>query len=153
MEHRARRMMDPELLEAFEKARYRVIDPGIDIKIGENNPDLDELLSASKATWAFITPFNPHSKVLSDEENEVRLKYLKKMVARYFTYDGTGGGLSDKWPLEKSLLILGINLTDAVKIGRMFDQDAIVYGVKGKPARVVALTMAQGTRNTRLPKR
>jgi len=48
----------PELIAAYEKALYVVFGrPELVIRIGEPNPDLDELLAAEgAATAAFITP-------------------------------------------------------------------------------------------------
>lgn len=132
--------MDKNLIKAFKTAEYRIIDPNMEIFIGKINPDLDKLLLKHKSkTWAFITPFNPRSQIISKEKNELRFKTLQKKVNKYISFEGTGGGQDKKWPLEKSLLILNINLPKAIKMGRLFDQDAIVFGYLFKNAEVIIL--------------
>ncbi len=132
--------MNPELIDAFKIARYEVLDPGIEFKVGEVSEDLDRLLEKYKRrSWAFITPFNPNSQVISERENESRFVSLKKEVEKYVVFEGQGGGQADEWPLEKSLLILGISLQNSKRIGKRFGQDAIVFGYKNKPPELVVL--------------
>ena len=51
--------------------------------------------------------------------------------------EGHGAGIDGAWPLEISLLVVGITLDDARALGRQFGQLAIVAGRVGEPARLV----------------
>ena len=63
--------VNKDLIEAFKTARYLVSEPKIEIKIDEINQSLDKFLKMHKSkTWAFITPFNPGSQIISDSENQ-----------------------------------------------------------------------------------
>lgn len=129
-----------ELIQAFETARYHVKDPEMEIKINEINPELDSLLSRHNArSWAFITPYNPGSEIISDEENKRRLETLRIDVEGLTTFEGTGGGQSGEWPLERSLLILKIGKSKAWRLGKAYGQDAIVVGQIRKPAEILVL--------------
>ena len=63
----------PELIAAYEKALYVVFGrPELVIRIGEPNPDLDELLEAEgAATAAYITAANPGGVATSPWKNEI----------------------------------------------------------------------------------
>ena len=130
-------MVRKELLEAFETARYQVSEPAFQIHIGQRNLEVDQLLeNHRRTTWAFITPFNPGSKIIPVDKNEARFLALKKDVNGFFVYEGWGGGQHWKWPFEKSLLILGIGIDRAKDLGRHYGQDAILYGLLKQNAEV-----------------
>lgn len=132
--------MKSELVHAFENARYRVLDPEIEIKINQTNRLLDSLLKKYRArSWAFITPFNPESRVVSPWENESQLGLLRMDVENYISFDGTGGGQEEGSPLENSLLILKISRAKSERLGRKYGQDAIVFGLRGRPAEILVL--------------
>ncbi len=119
-------------------AGYRVEEPRFDISITQTNPHVDQLLqNHGRTSWAFITPFNPGSEVISDDENESRWVTFKRGLEDHITYEGFGGGQEDSSPLEKSLLILGVSLREAKILGRRYGQDAIVFGHFNQKPRVV----------------
>lgn len=133
--------MNPELKDAFRQARYEVLEPKFEFKIGEVSTGLNRLLEQyRRRTFAFITPFNPGSQVIPDSDNEERFQSFNKAVSKYVTFEGYGGGQAEGWPLERSLLILGISLSSAKRLGRRFGQDAIVFGFRNKPPEIVVLS-------------
>src|SRR6267378_6859181 len=69
----ARMQTTRELIAAYEKALYVVFGkPELVIRIGEPNPDLDELLEAEgAASAAYITAANPHGEATSAWKNEI----------------------------------------------------------------------------------
>ena len=133
--------MKSELISAFENAKYLVTEPEeIEIKINQKNKQLDSLLEKYRArSWAFITPFNPESKVVSPWVNAAQLGLLRMDVENYLSFDGIGRGQDEGSPLEKSLLILKISRAKAAKFGRRYGQDAIVFGFLNKPAEIMVL--------------
>ena len=135
-----RRVQSQDLIDAFKTARYKVLEPELELKIGEVSESLNKLLERYGCkSWAFITPFNPGSQVISNEENESRFDSLRGEVKGHVSFEGQGGGQQDQWPLEKSLLILGISLLRAKRLGRKYGQDAIVFGYKNKRTELIIL--------------
>ena len=119
-----------ELLELYKKTKYIIPELEIQIGIDKLNSSIDkELAKTKKLSWAFISPFNPFSKEVSDEENEQYFERLKEQVstnyAKYFIGYGQG---QEGWKDEKSILIIGISETQATKLGQQFGQNAIVIG-------------------------
>ena len=117
------------LIEAYKNTQYKVFEPDITIEIGILNKDIEVLLQKHKsAEWAFITAYNPYSRVLNDDENKIRHDELKELTKCYITYEGHGVGEDPAWEPELSLLVIGISRDEAYKIGKKFEQNAIVYG-------------------------
>ncbi|AVR44763.1 DUF3293 domain-containing protein [Christiangramia fulva] len=132
--------MKQELINAYYHTSYNIFEPPISIKIGQQNPQLDILLkNHHQSCWAYVTAYNPFSELLPDEENEERHCLLKDKLNEYPFLEGEGVGLDPSWNPEKSLLILGISETDAVKLGEYFQQNAIVVGRRKGQARLVLL--------------
>jgi hypothetical protein len=128
------------LLEAYKNTKYKVFEPTIIIEIGKFNQDVDNLLLKHNSNeWAFITAYNPYSRVLTQEENRVLHNKLKELTEKYVTFKGHGVGLDPTWEPELSLFIIGISKGDASKIGKEFEQNAIVYGEVNNPPELLIL--------------
>ena len=110
------------------------------IRIGEINPSLDELLHGYQSRkWAFITAYNPFSKLLPDEENKIRqANFIKELEKRKFRFlNGKGQSESGDWQAEPSLFIFDIDRETAIDLGNDFEQNAIVTGQIGKAPELV----------------
>lgn len=128
------------LLEAYKNTKYKVFEPTITIEIGKFNQDLDTLLLKHKSNeWAFITAYNPFSRVLTNEENKIRHQELKELTKSYVSFEGHGVGEDPTWEPELSLFIIGISKVDASKVGKKFEQNAIVYGGINNPPELLIL--------------
>jgi hypothetical protein len=131
------------LADLYRATTFRVDAPDgvIDIRVGNRHAGLDALLSKLSVTdWAFITAWNPGSRLLSLEQNEAAQEDLIRMVrdqykCRYFP----GSGIPDNpgWTPERSVWIAGISGTDAASLGERFGQNAIVVGAFGAPAKLL----------------
>jgi len=139
-----KRMIDPSLEAAYRNTDYWVDDaPGepFAIRVDENNLDLDVLLTElGEFHWAFVTACNPKSLWLSDEENAERMRELEMAVERrgLRCFHGHGQGRDDNWPAEPSLLLVGESaIPEAIELASEFEQNAIVVGQLGEPARLV----------------
>ena len=55
-------------------------------------------------------------------------KELKDKIASYKFFEGEGVGEDKTWEPEISYLVVGISHEDAIKIGKFFEQNAIVIG-------------------------
>ena len=126
-------MTDRELEVVYQTTTYAVDCPAGDfgIRLGEPCAPLDALLrECGVATWAYVTACNPRSQPLSSEENAARHAQLLAQVRALGLKVFTGRGRADRedW-IEESLLILGMDESDAVTLGTAFGQNAVVVGV------------------------
>jgi len=132
-----------DLLEAYKNTKYKVFELNLTIEIGKSNQEVDAILAKYNASeWAFITAFNPYSKVLTDNENKIRHEELKKLTEDYVTYEGHGIGEDPTWEPELSLLIIGISKDDASILGNKFEQNAIVNGKTNSEPELLILNDA-----------
>src|ERR1700704_617027 len=118
----------PELIPAYEKALYVVFgEPELVIRIGEPNPDLDELLEAEgAAAAAYITAAHPRGEAASRGKNEIANAALIKSLAAFPCFEGEGRDPQGRWKPERSALVVGIPRADAESVGRAFGQNASV---------------------------
>jgi hypothetical protein len=138
-----RKSATPELIAAYEKALYVVFGrPELVIRIGEPNPDLDELLEAEgAATAAYITAANPRGEVTTPWKNEIANAALvqTQTKAGYRCFEGEGRDPQGNRKPERSVLVVGIPRADAEGVGRAFAQNAIVFVEKGRSPELVVL--------------
>lgn len=126
---------------AYRATAYAVETPGGPqiLRIGARHPALDAALEKAGFTqWAFVTAFNPQSHPLTDIENGKRQETLLQTLDSqgWIWWPGESRADAGDWPSEPSVLILGISLEATLRLGRMFDQKAIVAGLIGEPAQL-----------------
>jgi hypothetical protein len=134
--------VEPELLQAYERAHYVVFgEPELVIRIGELNPDLDDLIEADGgASAAFITAANPFGEPQDPWENALAMAALSQVLdGKYPSYSGEGRDPKGEWNAEPSLLVIGITRSEAEDLGRRYDQNAIVFIEKGRVPELVVL--------------
>jgi hypothetical protein len=133
----------PELIAAYEQALYVVFGkPELVLRIGEHNPDLDELLEAEgAATAAYVTAANPRGAARSAWQNEIANAALVELQTKAGRrcFEGEGRDPEKRWTPERSALVIGISRTDAQALGRAFEQIAIVFVEKGRAPELVVL--------------
>ncbi len=115
-------------------------DNGIDvIKVGKKNKYLNKLLKKQKIQSAvFITAWNPRSKALTAKENKKRQDSLIRLLIKkkFFIIYGLGRSPDCKC-LEDSILALGVSRDKAIKFGKKFDQNAVVFYEINKKAELL----------------
>ena len=131
-----------ELWNAYQTTVFCASVDGrpIRIKLGEADPWLDRALGDRGVTdWAYITAWNPASRVLPRSENDLRQRSVKDELARrgFATADGQGEPAAATWEPEESVLVFGIDKLEAVALGVKYGQMAIVVGRRHGPARLV----------------
>jgi hypothetical protein len=128
-------MPDDALEAAYRATDYIVEDSSgpLCIRIGEPRSGIEA------QSWAYVTACNPRSKLLPQGENARRLQDLERVIAElgFRFLHGEALARDGNWPAEPSLLILDIDEKAAIKLGRRFDQAAIVFGRRGESARLV----------------
>ncbi len=130
------------LARAYLSTTYRVDAPAgpIELRIGQASGALDRLLrQRGVRTWAFVTACNPYSLRLPDWRNLVRQRRLRTLCRQlgFSALPGAGVGDVPGWPPEPSLLVLGIARARARRLARLFAQNAIVAGRRGRVPELV----------------
>jgi len=139
------RRVNPELDRAYRSTSYQVMVPGeppLELRIGVRSAGLDALLTRwGSERWAFITGWNPASRLRSPEENRARQAELVEAVIAGGWRHYPGAGVPDRagWAPEDSLLVLDISRAEAVALGRRFGQRAILVGRNGEAPDLVYL--------------
>jgi hypothetical protein len=118
-----------DLIEAYKETDFNIYEPRITINVGKVNQELDQLLKTHNCiNWAYITAWNSYSEITDAKLNEHNNKQLRNDLIGYTVFDGEGVGSDPSWEPEKSFLILGIPLYDAILFGKKYRQNAIVAG-------------------------
>lgn len=124
-------MLDATTLQAYRETHYRVQgERGFVLRVGQHSPPLAQLYSAEGVNCsAFITACNPASQRLSDAANASRQVQLEaELAARGLHWlPAVGEHPSNQWPGERSVLVLGLPLEQARRLGRQFGQNALVW--------------------------
>ena len=110
------------------------------LRDGRRSAELDRILvEDQRDSWAYITACNPHSRCLSPEENQRRMRKLESVIQQsdYSYYRGEGVGDGGNWKPEPSLLVVGIVEAEACDLARRFDQNSVLVGHRAKAARLV----------------
>jgi hypothetical protein len=132
-----------DIWRAYASTLFRatVVGHDIRIRVGDVDPNLDDVLDARGATtWAYITAWNPQSRLLTRGENDWNQQSLRADLERagFAVFEGHGEPPDANWEPEASLLVLGIEEADALALGAKYGQLAIVTGRRHCPARLVA---------------
>jgi len=123
---------------AADKIRaYRASDCRIDffceaivLQPGLRSAQVAQLFALHAVTCgAFITAYNPQGAQRSTAENEQAHQQLLTHIESqgFRCLEGEGSEAGTDWPAEKSCFALGLGRSDAIKIGGLFGQDAIVW--------------------------
>ena len=133
--------MDVTLEEAYHKTTYKIYDRKVsyDLRIDKLNADFQTFCKEKKITsWAVITAYNPYSKPCSSIDNQRNNAALRRVLQSIFLTVLEADGIPDdsNWETEKSYFTYNLPLEQAQKIGRQFQQNAIVYGKEDGIARL-----------------
>ncbi|MGQ0545826.1 MAG: DUF3293 domain-containing protein [Betaproteobacteria bacterium] len=135
-------MISPTLIVEYRDADYVVLaQPELVLRVGEPSERLDALLEEhGAASAAFVTAANPRSEQKSAAANAEAMGALEGMLeaAGYPRYPGEGRDAERTWR-EPSVLVVGIYRDNAISLGRLFGQNAIVFVEKGQAPELVLL--------------
>jgi hypothetical protein len=121
-----------DLFKAYRETCFVIDGPGreIQLRIGQQNSDADDLLKEHGATEAaFITAWNPGPIRFSKEENDKRQESMEKEIqsAGFRFLRGRGIGTDPSWIPEESVFVFGIPKEHALALSGQFGQLAIVW--------------------------
>ena len=127
-----------DLIKAYKATNYLVPEFDLCIKIDQLSRDLNDLCERLKiSSWAFITAFNPQSKLLDLNDNQERNRALKNNLKDYDFFHALGQSHDQKWPVEESFFILNINCEQALLLAKKYQQNAIVFGLQASQAKLI----------------
>lgn len=126
------RSISAELVKVYREAVYVIYgnEGDIVLSVGEVNPELALLLKAyGVSSAAFLTAFNPHSILLSSQENTCNQNALLADIQAHDLQCIAGEGRDplNRWPNEPSYLVLGISQEDAERLADRYQQNAFVW--------------------------
>ena len=132
-------MNQENLTEIYSKALYFIPSFKINLKVGSNHPDLDELLTQNKAkSAALITAFNPYSQILPKEENDQRNEELKsKIIEKWNCIDYISNEDSTNNWKELGFLVINIKIDEVLSLAGSYGQHAILYYEKNKVVELI----------------
>ncbi len=121
-------------VRAYRASDYRIGDIGqstdIVLSPGLHSEQLARFFLAKGVNCgALITAYNPFGLQRSDELNTSAHERLASILTELGKeiIEGSGSEEGSDWPAEKSYFALGLIREDAIGIGRLCDQDAIIW--------------------------
>lgn len=139
-------LLKPELVQAYRATRY-VVDwrPPFELRVDIRSPALQRLYRILRRdSAAFLTAWNPRSVPSSGTRNRAAQRRLERVLAgRGFTcVAGRGVDASGAWAAEESVLVPGMRLAEARRVGRLFRQNAVLWAGADAVPRLVLLRRA-----------
>lgn len=126
-----------ELERAYRGAEYRVILPSgqVRFRIGHHDPAAEARLREVVvfSSWTIVTPFNPHSVALCEQENLTRLEdFLRQLTAEaHHWLSAVNHDPAQRWPDEPGALVFDLAVERARLLGRAWQQNAVVRAEAG----------------------
>ncbi len=117
---------------AYRATDYRIGFTGqaIVLQPGLRSAQVAQLFATHGVTCgSFITAYNPQGAQRSSAGNEQAHQQLLTHIESqgFKCLEGDGSEAGTDWLPEKSCFALGLGRSDAIKIGSLFGQDAIVW--------------------------
>ncbi|WP_223638358.1 DUF3293 domain-containing protein [Corallococcus sp. EGB] len=117
------------------------------LRVGALHPALDAALTAhGLTTWAFITAWNPHAHRRPPRTNaRLQQRLLALLEAWGHPAVSAVGVAEDRRWFEESLFVPGLPRDEALRIGRLFDQEAVLWGAVSGAAELVLCREGAGS--------
>jgi hypothetical protein len=112
------------------------------IRTGHRCAPVEHLLSRYKTrSAAFVTAWNPLGKKFSrtDNTNAQRRLLAALRLKGFPSAQGEGRGRVGNWAPEHSVLVFGLERSEAARLGRSLRQNAVVFVRTGRPAELLLL--------------
>ena len=144
--------LQPGLIQAYLDTEYHVDHadhshhdeeaPPFILRVGHPSPALSALYHRhGRFTAAYLTAWNPFSRVASEEANVGSQLELAEAVSGLGlpVLPGSGRDIRGQWPPEPSLLVLGLPMEEARALGMRFRQNAFLWCDESATPRLVLL--------------
>ncbi|WP_375754630.1 DUF3293 domain-containing protein [Corallococcus exercitus] len=109
------------------------------LRVDAAHPALDAALTAHGfTTWAFITAWNPRAQPCPPDTNaRLQQRLIALLEAQGHPSVSAVGVADDRRWFEESLFVPGLSRDEALRMGRLFDQEAVLWGTVGGAAELV----------------
>ena len=128
---------DAKLLHAYLESDYVHSSTGKQLNIGRLHTEVDAFYSEKNVnTYAWITAWNPYSRVLTPSENELR---NTRLTSRLHAYNYSEGFSQDKlgdWK-EYGFWVENAIPAEMMQICVNFDQNAFVFARRGQVLQLI----------------
>lgn len=135
--------ISPKLRDAYQRTVFEVLEP-MKFVLRASVPS-HELVTLYRQ-WghqsaAVVTACNPFSAPQSAEQNRKQMLLLDAQIRAIglAPLAAAGRDREGKWPPEESLLVLGLDLQPAVRLGVEFGQNAVLWAGSDYIPRIVLL--------------
>lgn len=140
----AQSQIPAETLRAYRAAEYRVLGVAapFTLRLGEASLALRDCHRAHNVDCsAFITAWNPLGVPTSSADNDAAQASLaaRLRLRGYRFVEGRGEDPQQEWPPEPSLLVLGIELDDACRLGQEVGQNALLWADRDAVPQLILL--------------
>jgi len=123
--------IDAATVQAYRETEYRVLGsmPAV-LRVGARCAGLEALHRAHGSTCsAFVTACNPSGRIVAEDINARRQRALAAEISRrgLAAIPGIGVHPAGGWPGEPSFLVPGLARQAAGELGRLFEQNALIW--------------------------
>jgi hypothetical protein len=123
----------PALDQAYRATDYHVALPvgEIALRVGEAAPLLDLWLAGENLTcWGVLTACNPGSIRLPEPQNRKLQEDLRQLLLQkdYRIFPGENRAHAGDWPPEPAFFVASLMRIEALKLARLFGQNAFLWG-------------------------
>ncbi len=123
--------IDPRTIRAYRETEYRVFEePPFSLHVDRFSAPLRRAQHRRNVGCsAFVTAWNPFSRILDPAANAARQRRLAEELgrARLAFVPGIGLHPTEPWPGEESFLVYGLDLDTARAMGSRLEQNAILW--------------------------
>ncbi len=126
---------DKRLNALYRATIYRPDHLAQSLRVDEPAPELDQWLTERNYShWIFLTAWNPASKPATVFANERAQSALRRTLrsGKFDYYPALAIDPAGKWPLEPSLFIPGMPVSEGARLAYAFRQNAFLAGTIGE---------------------
>ena len=124
-------VITPETIQAYQETHFKVERmPPFTLRVNVFSPRLADLYLDTKSSCStFITACNPLGAYVGEAQNiQLHAALARTLQQRSLVFfPGAGQHPTGEWPREPSYLVLGLSVEAAKTMGRLLDQNAIVW--------------------------
>jgi hypothetical protein len=136
-------VIDPATVLAYRQTEYWVFSavPAV-LRVGVRSAQLAQLHQQYQVDCsAFVTACNPLGERVDEALNAQRQEALAMQIRSegHVPIGGSGRHPAGGWPAEPSYLVLGVSRAAAQRLGRQFEQNAILWAAADAVPELILL--------------
>lgn len=125
-------------IQSYLQAEYYDTEQENFCRIGDCSDSWLKWIKAFGKTYCYVTPYNPHSIMLPQKENRFRReRFFQQLKVRNHFCRKAHSQAPDGSFREEGAFIFDLSFADAIRWGRVYDQNAIVFGSENSAPELV----------------